>query len=75
MQVMIANVWPEAAHVEETISTLRFASRVRLIETTAHVSESYDPALMLKRYSFHLNYVERQQAWLASGQLFQSSFC
>ena len=46
---MIANVWPEADHVEETISTLRFASRVRLIETAPQVSESYDPSLMLKR--------------------------
>ncbi|DBA69401.1 TPA: Kinesin heavy chain [Trebouxia sp. C0005] len=48
--VLIANVWPEAAHTEETISTLRFASRVRLIETAPHVSESYDPSLMLRRY-------------------------
>ena len=49
VQVMIANVWPEAAHVEEIISTLRFASRVRLIETAPHVSESFDPSLLLKR--------------------------
>ena len=50
VQVLIANVWPEAAHTEETISTLRFASRVRLIETAPHVSECYDPSLMLKRW-------------------------
>ncbi len=50
VQVLIANVWPEAAHAEETISTLRFASRVRLIETAPHVSESYDPSLILKRW-------------------------
>ena len=49
LQVMIANVWPGAAHVEETISTLRFAARVRLIETAPQVSENFDPALMLKR--------------------------
>ena len=46
---MIANVWPGAAHVEETISTLRFAARVRLIETAPQVSENFDPSLMLKR--------------------------
>ena len=50
VQVLIANVWPEATHIEETISTLRFASRVRLIETAPHVSESYDASLMLKRW-------------------------
>lgn len=26
--VMVANLWPEAAHLEECASTLRFASRV-----------------------------------------------
>eukprot|EP00891_Asterochloris_glomerata_P009274 jgi/Astpho2/9274/e_gw1.00139.3.1_t len=48
--VMIANVWPEASHLEETVSTLRFASRVRLIETEAYVAESTDPSLLIKRY-------------------------
>lgn len=46
---MIANIWPHASHMEETLSTLRFASRVRLIETAARISESHDPALLLKR--------------------------
>lgn len=27
--VMVANLWPEAAHLESCVSTLRFASRVR----------------------------------------------
>lgn len=49
VQVMIANVWPGTAHVEETVSTLRFASRVRLIETAPQISESFDPSLVLKR--------------------------
>ena len=31
--VMIANIWGEPCHQEETLSTLRFASRVRLIVT------------------------------------------
>jgi len=26
--LMIANVWPEEAHLEETISTLKFATRM-----------------------------------------------
>ena len=51
MQVMIANVWPEASHLEETVSTLRFASRVRLIETEAYVAESTDPSLLIKRWA------------------------
>ena len=51
LQVMIANVWPEASHLEETVSTLRFASRVRLIETEAYVAESTDPSLLIKRWA------------------------
>ena len=27
--IMIANVWPEASHLEETLSTLRFATRMK----------------------------------------------
>lgn len=27
--ILIANVWPEAPHLEETISTLRFATRMK----------------------------------------------
>ena len=49
MQGMIANVWPDASHQEETGSTLRFASRVRRIETEAYVAESTDPSLLIKR--------------------------
>jgi len=26
--IMIANIWPESKHLEETISTLKFASRI-----------------------------------------------
>lgn len=26
--IMVANIWPERTHLEETISTLRFASRL-----------------------------------------------
>ncbi len=33
--VMVANIWGEPQHLEETISTLRFASRVRTLTTGA----------------------------------------
>ncbi|KAJ9506575.1 hypothetical protein QJQ45_018998 [Haematococcus lacustris] len=48
--VMVANIWGEPSHVEETLSTLRFASRVRTLTTDVSVSESNDPGLLLKRY-------------------------
>lgn len=46
---MIANLWPEEAHLEECVSTLRFASRVRCLQTDAQVNESGDPQLALKK--------------------------
>lgn len=47
--VMIANLWPEEAHLEECVSTLRFASRVRCLQTDAEVNESADPLLALHK--------------------------
>lgn len=47
--VMLANLWPEAAHMDECVSTLRFASRVRCLETSAVVNESADPVLALRK--------------------------
>lgn len=48
--VMVANVWGEPGHTEETLSTLRFASRVRTLTTDLALNESNDPALLLRRY-------------------------
>ncbi len=47
---MVANIWSEPSHVEETLSTLRFASRVRQLTTELSLAESTDPSLLLKRY-------------------------
>jgi len=47
--VMIANLWPEEAHLEECVSTLRFAARVRCLQADAQVNESADPLLALKK--------------------------
>lgn len=46
--VMIANLWPEEAHLEECVSTLRFAARVRCLQTDAQVGrreQQHRPAL------------------------------
>lgn len=37
--ILCANIWPEASHIEETISTLRFASRMRQVENVPVVNE------------------------------------
>ncbi|XP_074701082.1 kinesin-like protein KIF9 isoform X3 [Strix aluco] len=40
--VLVANIRGEAAHVEETLSSLRFATRMRWITTEPVISETYD---------------------------------
>jgi kinesin family protein 6/9 len=35
---MIANIWPEQEHLEETISTLKFATRMMRVSNDAHVN-------------------------------------
>jgi hypothetical protein len=46
--VMIACCWPEEEFLEETLSTLRFALRVKSLTTTATVSEKTDPATLIR---------------------------
>lgn len=46
---MIANIWPEEDHLEETISTLKFASRMMKVANEATVNIQLDPVLLLKK--------------------------
>lgn len=48
--VFIGNIWPEASHLEETISTLKFASRIRKVTNEATVNVRLDPQVLLKKY-------------------------
>lgn len=47
--IMIANVWPERDHLEETISTLKFAGRMMKVANDATVNIQLDPVLLLKK--------------------------
>src|SRR4051812_5599208 len=46
---MIATMSGQRAHVDESISTCRFAARVALVRNAAFVNEEIDPALMVRR--------------------------
>ena len=43
---MIANIWPEARHMEETVSTLRFSSRMMNVTIEPAVNEIIDPMVL-----------------------------
>ncbi|XP_039982541.1 kinesin-like protein KIF9 [Xiphias gladius] len=47
--VLVANIYGEAAHIEETLSTLRFASRMKCVQTDPSINEHMDPALQIKK--------------------------
>uniref|UniRef100_A0A8C9XSA3 Kinesin-like protein n=1 Tax=Sander lucioperca TaxID=283035 RepID=A0A8C9XSA3_SANLU len=46
--VLVANIYGEAAQIEETLSTLRFASRMMCVRTNPAVNEHMDPAQIKK---------------------------
>ena len=48
--LMIANIWGEREHIEETISTLRFATRMMCVSTNPEINVQYDPAALIKKY-------------------------
>ena len=47
---MIANVWPEESHLEETISTLKFAGRMMKVSNEISIDMNLDPKELLKKY-------------------------
>ena len=52
----------EPSHNEETLSTLRFASRVRTLTTDLALNESNDPALLLRRYERQIKELKAELA-------------
>jgi hypothetical protein len=59
---MVANLWPEEAHLEECVSTLRFAARVRYLQTDPAVNESADPLLALAKAERQLRELRQELA-------------
>ena len=59
---MIANIYGEHSHITETLSTLRFASRVRTLVTVVGVNESSDPSLLLRRYERQIKELKQELA-------------
>ena len=47
---MIANIWGETAQLEETVSTLKFATRMKKVQNRATVNVQQDPSLLVKKY-------------------------
>lgn len=62
MTVMVANVHVTAHHLEETISTLKFATRMMKVKNEASVNIMIDPTLAIKRYEKEIRDLKQELA-------------
>ena len=59
---MIANIWPEANHLEETISTLKFASRMMKVSNEATIQVNLDSGVLIKKYEKEIRDLRQELA-------------
>ncbi|XP_008570358.1 PREDICTED: kinesin-like protein KIF9 isoform X4 [Galeopterus variegatus] len=60
--VLVTNIYGEAAQLEETLSSLRFASRMKLVTTEPAVNEKYDAERMVKNLEKELALLKQELA-------------
>jgi kinesin family protein 6/9 len=58
--VLIANIWGEEKQIEETISTLRFAIRMRGINIEPAVNEFFDPVVLVKKLTKEIEHLKHE---------------
>lgn len=59
---MIANIWPESYHLEETISTLKFATRMMKVSNEATIEIKLDPEVLIKKYEKEIKDLRQELA-------------
>jgi kinesin family member 6/9 len=59
---LIANIWPEKRHVEETVSTLKFAMRMMRVSNEATKNVEYDPLMLVKKYEREIKDLKQELA-------------
>ncbi|CAK9009206.1 Kinesin-like protein KLP1, partial [Durusdinium trenchii] len=57
---LIACIWGEAKHIEESISTLKLAQRMTRVENQATTNQQSNPALLLKRYERQIRELKQE---------------
>ena len=60
--LLCANIWGQAEHLEETISTLKFASRMMRISNEVVVNVQQDPSMLLKKYEREIRDLRQELA-------------
>lgn len=60
--ILIANIFPESSHLEETLSTLRFATRMRNVTNESTVNEALDQPLLIKKLEREIRDLKQELA-------------
>ncbi|XP_029399154.1 kinesin-like protein KIF9 isoform X5 [Mus pahari] len=60
--VLVTNIYGEATQLDETLSSLRFASRMRLVTTEPAINEKYDAERMVKNLEKELALLKQELA-------------
>jgi kinesin family protein 6/9 len=60
--VLIANIFPEGKYMEETLSTLRFASRMRNVANECTVNQALDQPLLIKKLEKEIRDLKQELA-------------
>nr|XP_033787758.1 kinesin-like protein KIF9 isoform X3 [Geotrypetes seraphini] len=61
--ILVTNIYGEESQLEETLSSLRFASRMKCIPTDPEIIQYYDPVLTMKNLEKEINFL-RQELFL-----------
>jgi kinesin family protein 6/9 len=58
--LMIANIWGQKEHIEETISTLRFSTRMMCVAVNPEINVQYDPLALIKKYEKEIKELKQE---------------
>jgi len=58
--IMIANILPEICNLEETISTLKFATRMMKVSNETHINVKVDSQALIKKYEKEITQLKHE---------------
>ncbi|KAF0973562.1 hypothetical protein FDP41_008266 [Naegleria fowleri] len=58
--LMIANIWGEEQHLEETVSTLKFATRMMRVSNEATINVHMNPDALIKKYEKEIKELKQE---------------
>jgi kinesin family protein 6/9 len=60
--LMLACLWPDARHLDQSFATLRFAGRMARVQNKPHVNESRAPAHVIQQYELEIKQLRSELA-------------